>query len=72
MAVLSRECYQFDERKQASIVQKFGLRRLQRLDATQAEPPFLLLSKEKDKRRLCSQDVDLPTITPNAKNISGK
>ena len=44
---------QFDEIKQDSLVQKFGLRRLQRLDVIQAEPPFLLLDQE-DKRGLCS------------------
>ena len=31
------------------------MRRLQRVDAIQAETPYLLLSKEKDKRRFCSQ-----------------
>ena len=45
----------FDERKQDWLGQKFGLRRHQRVDAIWAEPTFLLLSKEKDKRRLCLQ-----------------
>lgn len=31
-----------DDRKQGWLVQKFGLRRLQRFDMIQAEPPFLL------------------------------
>ena len=38
------------------VVQRFGLRRLQRLDVIQGEPPFPLLTQE-DKRRLCSQDA---------------
>ena len=33
----------------------------QRVDTIQAWPPFLLLSKEKDKRRLCSQRGSLET-----------
>ena len=45
---------QFDEIKQDSQVQEFGLRRHQRLDVIQAEPPFLLLDQEEDKRGLCS------------------
>ena len=40
---------QFDEREKDWLVQKFGLRQLQRLDAIQAETPFLLLNQE-DKR----------------------
>ena len=44
---------QFDKIKQDSLVQKVGLRRLQRLDVIQAELPFLLLDQE-DKRGLCS------------------
>ena len=44
---------QFDERKQDWLVQKFGLRLLQRFDVIQAEPPFLLLVEE-DKRKLSS------------------
>lgn len=34
-----------DDRKQGWLVQKFGLRRLQRFDMIQAEPPFLLPSQ---------------------------
>ena len=41
-----------EERKQDWLVQKS---RLQRVDTIQAEPPLLLLSKEKDKRSFCSQ-----------------
>ena len=40
---------QFDERKQDWLVQKFGLRPLQRLEAIQAEPPFLLFDQEEDE-----------------------
>ena len=46
---------QFDERKQDWLVQKFGLRRLQRIDVIQAEPPllfFCLLDKRRLARRL--------------------
>ena len=46
---------QFDQFKQDSQVQKRGLRRVQRFEAIQAEPPFLLLDQEVDKTRLCSQ-----------------
>ena len=45
---------QFDEREQDWLVQKFGLLQLQRLDAIQAETPFLLVDQE-DKRRLSWQ-----------------
>ena len=34
-----------------------GLRQLQRFYAIQAETPFLLLTLEEDRRRLCTQDV---------------
>ena len=44
---------EFDKR-QDCLVQKFGLRRFQRLNAIQEEPRFQLL-REEDKRRLCSQ-----------------
>ena len=40
---LSHAKNQFDERKQDWLVQRFGLRRLQRFDTIQAEPPSLLL-----------------------------
>ena len=43
---------QFDEIKKDSLVQKFGLQRLQRLDVIQAEPPFLLLDQEDQKGAL--------------------
>ena len=39
-----------DERKQDSLVQTFGLRRPQRSDAIQAQPPFLHLYQDKDKK----------------------
>ena len=39
---------------------------LERVDAVQTEPPFLLLSKEKDKRRLCSQGVCVIDVYINA------
>ena len=45
----------FDERKQDWLVQQFGLRRLQRLDAIRAELPFLLLNQREDTRRRCSK-----------------
>ena len=51
----SHSVNQFDERKQDLLVQKFGLRRLQRIDVIQAEPPllfFCLLDKRKLARRL--------------------
>ena len=47
----SHSVNQFDERKQDWLVQKFGLRRLQRIDVIRAEPP-LLFSFLLDKRRL--------------------
>ena len=45
---------EFDKRQQDFPVQKFGLRRFQRLDAIHEEPRFQLL-REEDERRLCSQ-----------------
>ena len=36
----------FDKRKEDWLVQKFGLRQLESLDAIQAEPPFLLITQE--------------------------
>jgi len=45
---------EFDKRKQECLVQKFGLRRFQTLDAIQEEPRFQL-PREQDKRRLRSQ-----------------
>ena len=45
---------EFDKRQQDCLVQKFGLRRFQRLDAIHEEPRFQLL-REEDERRLCSQ-----------------
>ena len=46
--------YQFDERKQGWLVQKFGLRWLQTVDVIQTELPFLLLTQE-DIGKLCLQ-----------------
>ena len=43
---------QFDQFKQDSQVQKRGLRRVQRFEAIQAEPPFLVLDQEVDKEAL--------------------
>ena len=43
---------QFDERKKEWLVQKFGLRRHQRFDVIQAEPPFLLLSQWSSARTM--------------------
>ena len=45
---------EFDKRQQDCLVQKFGLRRFQRLDAIHEEPRFQLL-REEDERRLCLQ-----------------
>lgn len=56
------ELNQCDERKQNSLVQKFGLRRPQRFDAIQAQPLFLHLNQEKDRRKLCSEDGSRPTV----------
>lgn len=42
-------------RKQDLIVQKFGLRLFHKLDAIQAEAPFLLLDQEDGKRRVQSR-----------------
>ena len=39
------------------LVQKIGLRRLLRLDAIKAEPSFLLLTQEEDRRRFSWQVV---------------
>ena len=36
----------YDKRKEDWLVQKFGLRQLESLDAIQAEPPFLLITQE--------------------------
>jgi len=47
---------QFNQREQDWLVQKLGLRLLQRFDVIQAESPFLLLDQG-DKRRLWSQVV---------------
>ena len=44
---------QLYKRKQNCLVQKFGLRRPQRFNMIQAEPPLLLFDQE-GKRRLCS------------------
>ena len=44
---------EFDKRQDCP-VQKFGLRRFQRLDAIHEEPRFQLL-REEGERRLCSQ-----------------
>ena len=52
-----------DERKQDWLVQQFGLRRLQRLDAIRAELPFLLLNQREDTRRRCSK-----SFTPGGGN----
>ena len=46
---------QFDERKRDWLVQKFGLRWLQRLDAVQEEPSFFLLDQEENKKKLRAQ-----------------
>ena len=51
----SHSVNQFDERKQDWLVQKFGLRRLQRIYVIQAEPPllfFCLLDKSRLARRV--------------------
>ena len=45
---------EFDKTEQNCIVQKFGLRGFQRLNAIQGEPRFQL-PREEGKRRLCSQ-----------------
>ena len=53
---------QFDERKTGLTVQKFGLRRLQRLDTIHEEPPsfFILPSiRKKTKARSCAGRVYL-------------
>ena len=42
-----------EKKNKIDLVQKFGLRRLQRFDVIQAESPFLL-NQEEDKRRVCS------------------
>ena len=44
--VFSHSKNQFDEREQDCLVQKFGLRRHQRFNVIQAEPPFLLPTQE--------------------------
>ena len=45
---------EFDEREQNCLVQKFGLRGFQRLNAIQEEPRFQV-PREEGKRRLCLQ-----------------
>ena len=47
---------QFDKQKQDQLVHKSGLWPLQKLDAIQAEPPFLILNQGVVKRiRFCLQ-----------------
>ena len=50
---LSRERERERENK-IDLYRSSGLRQLQRFDAIQAETPFLLLSHEEDRRRLCT------------------
>ena len=56
---------QFDKRKQDGLVQKFGLRWLQRVDMIQAEPLFLLLSKKKQQK-----EALLAGCIPTCKNFN--
>ena len=51
---------QFDERKRDWLVKNFVLRRLQRLDANQAEPPFLHLIQEGKGGFVCSVSLSVP------------
>ena len=59
----SQKKKQFDQRKQDWLVQKLGLRRHQRFDVIQAEPPFLLLSQWSSARRV------LRTYNPGQKAL---
>ena len=50
-------------KKQDWLVQKFGLRRLQKLDTFQEEPTFNLLDQEEDKRKLCTQGASYASFS---------
>ena len=58
-----RKKKQFDQRKQDWLVQKLWLRRHQRFDVIQAEPPFLLLSQWSSARTV------LRTYNPGQKAL---